>query len=155
MQSILECSKCGVRGSIGTMKKCSQCRTNFYCSRTCQREDWKLHRPLCVSNTALKRICRALQQEIPLIVNDALKLRNITPWAKLKDIDIYLDTVNNKENFLLQLSETLQCPESSDGNMVSKLVDRRNTDYLHISITAMSLSDCINCAIEIPLFCFK
>ncbi|ESS60722.1 hypothetical protein TCDM_11738 [Trypanosoma cruzi Dm28c] len=34
-------------GKVREMLKCSGCRVTFYCSVTCQRDDWKTHRFLC------------------------------------------------------------------------------------------------------------
>ena len=44
------CEKCGSRLKI--LSKCSGCRTVSYCSRECQRRDWKKHKVQCkqVSN---------------------------------------------------------------------------------------------------------
>ena len=41
-----ECNFCGIKG-IG-FKKCKQCKVVFYCSRKCQKADWKVvHREHC------------------------------------------------------------------------------------------------------------
>jgi hypothetical protein len=29
------------------LKKCSRCKTVKYCSRACQKDDWKEHRAVC------------------------------------------------------------------------------------------------------------
>ena len=45
-QSILkECDFCGE--SLDKVELCSKCRVAMYCSRECQREDWKRHKSLC------------------------------------------------------------------------------------------------------------
>jgi TPR repeat protein len=41
------CAKDGCGALIDESKKCSRCRLVFYCSRDCQRADWKVHKPKC------------------------------------------------------------------------------------------------------------
>lgn len=43
-----QCQKCGITPVDGnTLKKCSRCKSAFYCSRDCQKEDWKQHKKRC------------------------------------------------------------------------------------------------------------
>ena len=37
------CSVCSKEGA----KKCSRCKTQFYCSKECQKKDWKTHKSIC------------------------------------------------------------------------------------------------------------
>jgi TPR repeat protein len=46
------CAKDGCGAIIDESKRCSRCRLVFYCSRDCQRADWKAHKPKC--NTAVE-----------------------------------------------------------------------------------------------------
>ena len=43
------CSVCSKQGA----KKCSRCKFQFYCSKECQKKDWKTHKSICreISNT--------------------------------------------------------------------------------------------------------
>ena len=45
-----ECSHCHERN--GPLSACSRCHSAFYCSETCQRADYKVHKPLCKSVAA-------------------------------------------------------------------------------------------------------
>lgn len=38
------CAKCG---KAGNSLRCARCRRVVYCSKKCQREDWKAHKPGC------------------------------------------------------------------------------------------------------------
>ena len=41
--SLETCSVCSKEAS----KKCSKCKLQFYCSKQCQKEDWKNHKAIC------------------------------------------------------------------------------------------------------------
>ena len=40
------CSSCGESNEEKLMQ-CSQCKTTYYCNRTCQKSHWKEHRKVC------------------------------------------------------------------------------------------------------------
>lgn len=40
----VRCAKCSKRGSC---MRCVRCRKVTYCSKECQRQDWKNHKPMC------------------------------------------------------------------------------------------------------------
>ena len=45
------CAKCAKTAASGIdLKHCAKCRTTRYCSRDCQKADWKTHKKACVSN---------------------------------------------------------------------------------------------------------
>ncbi|KAL6856773.1 hypothetical protein J3F83DRAFT_751768 [Trichoderma novae-zelandiae] len=41
------CQNCSKTQSEVTLKKCAKCQTTPYCSRDCQKADWKKHRKVC------------------------------------------------------------------------------------------------------------
>ena len=43
----MECATCGSSSSSSRLRRCSACRLVAYCSVTCQKADWKLHKPVC------------------------------------------------------------------------------------------------------------
>ena len=40
-------SDCILCGASGSTKKCSSCKTAYYCSRDCQMAHWKTHKEFC------------------------------------------------------------------------------------------------------------
>lgn len=42
------CAACGKKEpALRTFKICSACKTTFYCGKTCQQNDWKVHKKTC------------------------------------------------------------------------------------------------------------
>jgi len=41
------CSNCGASSSDRELQECSGCHIVFYCDKTCQRNHWKTHKPIC------------------------------------------------------------------------------------------------------------
>ncbi|KAI9809357.1 MAG: hypothetical protein M1826_003935 [Phylliscum demangeonii] len=50
----LSYAKCGQRESdaSGQLKRCGKCHTTAYCSRPCQKADWKIHKKSCATLAA-------------------------------------------------------------------------------------------------------
>ena len=46
-----KCAKCKTKRGV---KKCSACKNEYYCSRECQREDWKRHKVECKKSAKKK-----------------------------------------------------------------------------------------------------
>ena len=42
------CVVCGAHGANTTLRRCSRCRTSYYCSTECQQQDWPTHKLECV-----------------------------------------------------------------------------------------------------------
>ncbi|RSL99565.1 hypothetical protein CEP52_009682 [Fusarium oligoseptatum] len=41
------CNKCNKSGSEVSLKHCAKCKQTHYCSRECQKADWKAHKKVC------------------------------------------------------------------------------------------------------------
>jgi len=39
--------RCGACGSLTNTKACGGCGRVSYCSRACQKKDWRAHKPVC------------------------------------------------------------------------------------------------------------
>lgn len=46
------CEKCNKSPPEVSLKHCAQCSTTPYCSRECQKADWKVHKKLCGKQTS-------------------------------------------------------------------------------------------------------
>ncbi|KAK4960900.1 hypothetical protein LTR10_001389 [Elasticomyces elasticus] len=38
---------CGICGNTGVLFKCGRCKSLYYCSKSCQAQDWPVHKRLC------------------------------------------------------------------------------------------------------------
>jgi len=47
-QGLVKCQKCQKSEKLETkFKKCSRCGLVYYCSKLCQKKDWKIHKQMC------------------------------------------------------------------------------------------------------------
>jgi hypothetical protein len=47
-----QCNCCEKKGTNVKLNACSQCRSVFYCSAACQKQDWKQHKQACSPSEA-------------------------------------------------------------------------------------------------------
>lgn len=46
------CKKTALEANLANLKVCAKCKSAFYCSRECQKADWKTHKKACSQNAA-------------------------------------------------------------------------------------------------------
>ena len=51
---LFRCFLCQKEGRSPPLRRCSQCEVAYYCSKTCQRGHWKLHKAACIAAVAAK-----------------------------------------------------------------------------------------------------
>ena len=49
------CEECGAVLDPVKILRCTKCKAIFYCSKTCQAKNWKLHRRVCSADPALRQ----------------------------------------------------------------------------------------------------
>lgn len=59
------CSTCGMHDMQKPVFRCSQCQWTYYCSRECQRADWKRHKEACRDAFQSRKRVEQLKQENP------------------------------------------------------------------------------------------
>ncbi|PBK94820.1 SET domain-containing protein [Armillaria gallica] len=73
------CSTCfGVAPPSG-LKRCTQCRSVWYCDSTCQTKDWSVHKHEC---TSLQRWSKAAPSDDLSIPSDAIRCMGRILWKK-------------------------------------------------------------------------
>ncbi|KAK0473758.1 hypothetical protein IW261DRAFT_1503300 [Armillaria novae-zelandiae] len=102
------CSACfGVAPPSG-LKRCTQCRSVWYCDSTCQTRDWSVHKHEC---TSLQRWSKAAPSDDLSIPSDAIRCMGRILWKKQrKGLDSVwtreLDAMqSHRKNLLLSTSE--------------------------------------------------
>ncbi|KAK0217419.1 hypothetical protein EDD85DRAFT_962065 [Armillaria nabsnona] len=81
------CSACfGVAPPSG-LKRCTQCRSVWYCDSTCQTKDWSVHKHEC---TSLQRWSKAAPSDDLSIPSDAIRCMGRILWKKQRKV---LDSV--------------------------------------------------------------
>ena len=50
------CDNCFLLSPVGYVHRCSRCCTTMYCSKSCQREDWKIHKEVCREEADIRKI---------------------------------------------------------------------------------------------------
>ncbi|PKS11524.1 hypothetical protein jhhlp_003289 [Lomentospora prolificans] len=88
------CNKCKKTASEVSLKRCAKCSTTPYCSRDCQKADWKAHRKTCgrepraAAGPASTRLSppKGLKQPI---VNPFTRLGNKTWLHDRPEVDVY------------------------------------------------------------------
>jgi splicing suppressor protein 51 len=46
------CKKTAASANLSSLKACAKCKTTQYCSRDCQKADWKVHKKVCGANAS-------------------------------------------------------------------------------------------------------
>jgi hypothetical protein len=65
------CANCG--NTTGPLSACSQCKQVFYCSKECQKSDWKSHKLNCRKIEVPKIEVPTLSSKCPLVKKNLLK----------------------------------------------------------------------------------
>lgn len=57
--------RCCICRKQGDMKRCSKCKSAFYCSVDCQKKDWRTHKPKCMpAKSAVQDLLRAIRGDV-------------------------------------------------------------------------------------------
>ncbi|KAJ7474084.1 hypothetical protein FB451DRAFT_1247810 [Mycena latifolia] len=103
------------------MKRCSQCKTEFYCSPECQRADWARHKVWCKIEVDRAKVEQAFIEKNELnagVADDFDAWRTamgpqLFIWICVHGLEVYKDPTNIQTKFVhLALRESLKRPSS-------------------------------------------
>ena len=103
---------------------CSQCRTTSYCSKECQRSDWKSHREYCQKPLDLRKDLNTLHKFVERFVidhRDAILLEINEMGCKIEDLMLELD---------FAVDECGVAPALSDPPQFKIICDKTLHEYL-------------------------
>ena len=71
------CEVCGKKEkNLGDFQKCGRCKLSYYCSRSCQKLDWKKHKLLCKPRRGSDGlVCKEIDKSLDVGNDVALMLR--------------------------------------------------------------------------------
>jgi splicing suppressor protein 51 len=102
-----KCNTCKKTDSeVENLKRCAKCQTTYYCSRDCQKADWKVHKKVCSKNASTRqsstfdpsRIESNDSYSTPRVTNLEKQIPN--PFTRL-DNDTYLHDRPEKDVYQL------------------------------------------------------
>ncbi|KAF2657195.1 putative MYND domain protein [Lophiostoma macrostomum CBS 122681] len=101
------CNTCMKTGSEAeNLKRCAKCQTTYYCSRDCQKADWRVHKKVCSKNASTRqsstfdpsKVEHSDSYSSPPVTNLEKQISN--PFTRL-DNDTYLHDRPEKDVFKL------------------------------------------------------
>ena len=82
------CGACAVQIPHNRAKRCSQCRAAYYCSRECQKRDWRSHKPQCKTPTLVQATASETgRPSIESVVIPGLDERQSRDWPHRGGVD--------------------------------------------------------------------
>ncbi|KAE9407296.1 SET domain-containing protein [Gymnopus androsaceus JB14] len=97
------CSSCFAPSGPDGMKRCTKCRTVYYCDSTCQNNDWKIHKHEC---TSLQNWFQAAPSSDTLPPSDAVRCMSRMLWKGRKTDSTVINRLQAKEIANMQSHRT-------------------------------------------------
>jgi splicing suppressor protein 51 len=113
------CKKTAATAQVAAFKQCAKCKTTSYCSRDCQKADWKSHKKTCSTNAASRAEHSSSYSSARL--ND-LESHVPNPFTRL-DQGKYLHDRPEKDVYKL-LIDSFRMRQADDWNFENKTTPR-------------------------------
>ncbi|KAF2033096.1 hypothetical protein EK21DRAFT_59221 [Setomelanomma holmii] len=114
------CKKTAAAASLSNLKACAECKTTQYCSRDCQKADWKVHKKICSKKASQTYVNANVEHSSTY---SAPRLKDLdkhipNPFTKL-DQGKYLHDRTEKDVYKL-LIDSFRVREADEHNIESK-----------------------------------
>ncbi|VDC07636.1 unnamed protein product [Peniophora sp. CBMAI 1063] len=111
-RSVKVCRHCGIRDVQKALFRCSRCQYMFYCSKACQKADWKTHKEGCTDRYNSIKKLEKLKKE------DSVAAQRHADWMEWRDspaahrknahisaLGLHKDPMRGRTHIVLQLVE--------------------------------------------------
>ncbi|MBC62292.1 MAG: hypothetical protein CMP11_07530 [Zetaproteobacteria bacterium] len=118
-----------------SLKSCSRCKTTFYCSLECQKNDWRKHKSMCKSFEQKKIEDMLVQKKSPGKGQGVFALEDLPKFEKIVSIEIlsrYLKFMNDAER--PDWSDLFQSPDLESRKSVFEKYRIKSIEGSQVSI---------------------
>ena len=137
--TITHCQRCGIEASpMQRVRACTRCFTVGYCSKECQKRDWKCHKPNC-KNSASHHASRRSTSEDNGVITLEVKRGDADEWedagpinlmGDMSCVSIDDDSTNNNITRVLPTRPSRGAPTKQPKLILTKKLPKRTKKIL-------------------------
>ncbi|RPD54790.1 hypothetical protein L226DRAFT_493710 [Lentinus tigrinus ALCF2SS1-7] len=106
-----KCNNCFVDGNQKKLFACSGCRSQQYCSKECQKADWKKHKPMCQNNMMVESALKAHEGTLEGMMDRLTLVDGVSVYELDKRLEKWVQW--HKQNLLVATIKALRLSEDA------------------------------------------
>ena len=114
----MQCENCKITGQ--GFPHCAACKKVFYCSRDCQKSNWKIHRLVCKKTTTKKERKREKKSRLYKDIENLIRQKN---WSKVYNTLMNALVKNGCRDFFNGTTHASQAAQLGDVRILKLLID--------------------------------